>query len=220
MDLRIFRTWAGGTPNHRTRSTIGLRTQRLRVFCLATNQDIPDSAARCRIRWLDTNQVWKAFGVLSQKLDRQWLMRRLAAGARLAVAEVDSQIVGWNFYQLKEIEQFDWITVILPPRAAMAVGGFVVPEHRGNRILASIKRFAGRSLWSEGIDRMVSIVETGNSASLNAHRNVGAVSIMSIGRIALPGFEIIQIGTKWALRRSGNNERFSVIIDSTRDPRW
>ena len=115
--------------------------------------------ADLRVRWLGQEQVWAAFGALSQDYERDWLEQRLAAGSRVAVAELDGRIVGWNVYQLGESEQLDWLTVVLPADAVMALGGFVLPEFRGRRILAAIKRFAGRTFYGQGVRRMISLAE-------------------------------------------------------------
>ncbi len=165
------------------------------------------------IRWLDQEQVWAAFGVLSQDYERDWLEQRLAAGGRVAVAELDGRIVGWNVYQLGESEQLDWLKVVLPADAVMALGGFVLPEFRGRRVLAAIKRFAGQSYYSQGVRRMVSLVEPSNAASMNAHRNVGAAPLMTIARGQFAGVEIIRVGPRWTIRRSRRDRRFVARIE-------
>jgi L-amino acid N-acyltransferase YncA len=174
----------------------------LTVFSLALDPLGAPAPQELRLRWLSTDEVWAAFDVLALDYEEKWLARRLAAGGRLAVAEADGRIVGWNIYQLGEVEQSDWFTVVLPADAMIATGGFVIPEFRGRRVLAAIKRFAGQSFHARGIRRMISISETANRASMNAHRNVGAVQIMSLSRRRLAGVDLIRVGRRWMVRRS------------------
>ena len=188
------------------------RMQRLAVFILTIDPGARREPADLCIRWLGQGQVWAAFGVLSQDYERDWLEQRLAAGGRVAVAELDGRIVGWNVYQLGESEQLDWLKVVLPADAVMALGGFVLPELRGRRILAAIKRFAGRSFYDHGIRRMISLAEPSNAASMNAHRNVGAAQLMMIARGQFAGVEVIRVGPKWTIRRRRRDRRFIVHI--------
>jgi RimJ/RimL family protein N-acetyltransferase len=187
--------------------------QKLAVFSWTVDPTVKPESVGLRMRWLDEDEVWASFDVLAQDYERDWLERRLAAGGRLAVAELDGRIVGWNIYQLGESDQLDWLKVVLPADAVMALGGFVVPAFRGRRILAAIKRFAGRWYCSHGVRRMISIVEPANVPSMNAHRNVGAAEVMTIARGAFAGVEVIRVRRKWAIGRDRRDRRFILRIE-------
>lgn len=118
------------------------------------------------------------------------------AVARVAVAEEAGRIAGWNFYVCAgSVRVYSWLEIELAAgRDVFAMGSYVLPEHRGRHLLADIKGFAARSLVEGGLDRMFSVVETGNAASLRAHARVGAVPLATLTRVRIGGLDLVWTG--------------------------
>jgi L-amino acid N-acyltransferase YncA len=98
--------------------------------------------------------------------------------------EEDGRIVGYSCYPTYEsVPPFSWLVIRLRPGLdVFSVGGFVVPERRGQRIRGDMKRFAARHFVEQGYQRMVSVVDTTNTASLRANANLGSVSLATLTR--------------------------------------
>ncbi|WP_187969596.1 GNAT family N-acetyltransferase [Aquibium microcysteis] len=119
---------------------------------------------------------------------------RESAIARVAVAEEDGRVIGQNVYLAAgALRVYPWLTVELAQgREVLAMGGLVVPEHRGRHLLADIKGFAARAFLDQGYVRMVSVVETRNTASLRAHARIGAVALATLTRIRLGRLDLVR----------------------------
>jgi GNAT superfamily N-acetyltransferase len=168
-----------------------MRLEKFAVFNLNIDPKRRTSFPGLNCRWLSEEQIWRAYPVLQQDYEQNWLERRLAADGRLAIAEFDGQIVGWIIFQPGKIEQLDWLEISIPDDAIMSVGEFVVPQFRGKRILSFLKLFAGRYYHKRGITRIISFVKTRNKPSMNAQKNIGAKQFYSIYHALFAGVEFV-----------------------------
>jgi RimJ/RimL family protein N-acetyltransferase len=154
---------------------------RVIVYAADVDETIARTGSRPGIRWGEPadHQAMLAMGVRET-----WLMGYLNKGARLAVAEEDGRIVGYNIYvTYSPVRQHDWLTVNLRiGHDYLSFGGFVVPERRGRRLLGDLKGFAARHFAAEGYRRNISVVHSDNRSSLRAHAAIGATPVMSVRR--------------------------------------
>ena len=73
----------------------------------------------------------------------------------------------------------------------MSLNGFVVPDKRGQRLLADVKGFAARHFATEGYRRNISVVHSGNRASVRAHATVAAKPLASLQHMRIGKLSII-----------------------------
>ena len=90
-----------------------------------------------------------------------------------------------------ESRLYVWLVVKLKTgQDVFAMGALVVPERRGQRLFPDIRGFAARDFVEQGYQRMISLIDVRNEASINAHARFGAVPLATldgelIGKLAL-----------------------------------
>ena len=127
---------------------------------------------------VDDRVRWYAPGdreiLLARSLELTTLDWFLNNGGRIAVMELDGQVVGWNMYSFVDEPHYGWLLLRLPSDAVYASTSYVMPSHRGHQTVARLKAFTARSFMSEGYKRLLSTVDDSNIASMKAHAFVGA----------------------------------------------
>jgi hypothetical protein len=182
---------------------------RLIVFAADLNDVIARTGSRPGIRWA---MLADSSALIAGGIGGTWLNSFLERGGRLAVAEEDGRIVGYNFYvTYSAVQQHSWLIVDLQAgHDYMSLGGFVVPEKRGQRLLGDIKGFAARHFAAEGYRRNISVTRSDNGSTLRAHAAIGAKPVMSVRRARIGKLSIIAKDGGFPRVLWGNDQPFVV----------
>jgi hypothetical protein len=122
-----------------------------------------------------------------RKGDHARIARRFAHGFRYFAIEEGAQTVGWFWVLVGGARYFDELRWRLPLRDDQAWGrdAFVVPSHRGRRLLPMLVRAAaameGRPL------HMLSDVDAVNLPSLRVHAGLGFRRVCTVRAVAIAG---------------------------------
>jgi hypothetical protein len=129
-----------------------------------------------RVRWATSadKRALLALGLREAKTEM------LLNASRIAVLEEGGRLVARNSYWRNEFPGDSGLKVRISADAIAVTDGFVDPCHRGCRHIAALKAFAANEYLAAGYRRMVSLVRLRNTASLHAHRNVGALPVFRI----------------------------------------
>jgi len=176
---------------------------RVIVFAADLSDMIAGTGARAGIRWGGPGDrpALTAAGIGATWLDR------IDKGLRFVVAEEDGRIIGHNIYlTFDEVQQYDWLRISLrAEHDVYSSSAFVLPERRGQRLIADMKRFAARDFVAQGYRRMISVVRAGNEASMKAHARVGAVPLLTLTRVRMGSLILVWQGrslrqVSWGIR--------------------
>jgi len=166
---------------------------RVLVFAAELPEIIARTGARSGIRW---GGPADRHALIAAGTNETWLDRALDNGARFLVVEEEGRIIGQNIYLthalLDNTRQYPWLALeVQPQHDIYSLGGYVVPEWRGRRLIAHMKGFAARYFVQQGFRRMISLVDADNDASVRAHRHVGAVPLASLTRVRICGLTLV-----------------------------
>jgi L-amino acid N-acyltransferase YncA len=141
------------------------------------------------IRWGTLDDMG---GLVATGVDALWL-RLIDDRAPFAVMEEDGRVIGFTIFMPHEkVYQYRWLVLRLRPHQdVFSTGAFVIPERRGGGITADIKSFAARHYAGQGYRRMVSVVNARNTASIRAHRRVGAAPLGTLRRARIGDINMV-----------------------------
>jgi RimJ/RimL family protein N-acetyltransferase len=183
---------------------------RVIIFAADVNETIARTEPRPGIRWGEPGDLPALSGI---GLRETWLKDRLDRGARLVVAEEDGRIVGYVIYvTVSPVRQYSWLLVHLRPKSdTLSMGGFVVPAKRGRQLIGDMKGYAARHFHAEGYRRNISVVRSGNRASVRAHAAIGATPLISLWHARIGKLRLIAPGNLLA-RVMWGKQTFVVTV--------
>lgn len=122
-----------------------------------------------------------------RKGDRDRIARRFAQGFRYFAIEEGAQTVGWFWVLVGGARYFDELRWRLPLRDDQAWGrdAFVIPSHRGRRLLPMLVR-AAATMEGQPL-HMLSDVDAVNLPSLRVHANLGFRRVCTVRALAVAG---------------------------------
>lgn len=163
---------------------------RATVFTCDLRKIVARASLRPGIRWGHSGDRDR---LVSMGADARWLDSEIGKGSRLVVVEENGKILGYSCYPTYEYATpFSWLVIRSRPGLdVFSVGGFVVPERRGQRIRGDMKRFAARHFVEQGYQRMVSVVDVTNTASLRSNANLGSVPLATLTRIRVGKLNLV-----------------------------
>lgn len=162
-----------------------------------------------RVRWHTSDDL----AVIQQHhVSADYMAPRLAAGARIAIAEVGDIVAGWRFYQTGPITQSPCFRLHLPSDTIAAYAAYVLPTHRGQRIFALIHDHCAAVLADEGYRRIVSMTHIDNPASMKAHANGSERPIMRVDYRKMLGFNVIGVDGRYRLGRWSKKRQFDIHV--------
>lgn len=159
---------------------------RVILFAADLSDIIARTAPRPEIRW---GKPADHGALIAAGANAEWVdwMTSGDPRARFAIAEEDGRIIGQNLYFTGDsIRPYRWL--VLKPKKGLdvvAMGGFVIPERRGQSILPDIKGFAARDFMQRGYCRMISWADAKNEASIKSHARVGAIPLATLTRLRI-----------------------------------
>jgi GNAT superfamily N-acetyltransferase len=162
-----------------------------------------------RIRWHTPDDLPL---IERHHVSADYMAPRPAAGARIAIAEINGTVAGWRFYQTGPIKQSPCFRLHLPADAIAAYAAYVLPEHRGQRIFAQIHDHCAAVLAEEGYSRIVSMTHIDNDASMKAHANGSERPIIRVDYRKMMGFSAIAVDGRWRLGRWSKARRFDIHV--------
>jgi hypothetical protein len=185
-----------------------------RVIVFAADLDETIARTRPRRAGLRWGMVGDAETLLAIGLRETQLRGCFDRGNRLVVAEQDGRIVGYNIYlTASPLRQHTWLLINLQTgRDYLSMGGFVVPEKRGQRLLGDMKGFAARYFLAEGYRRNISVVHSDNRASLRSHSAVGAIPLTTLRHARIGKLRLVAQDGGIPRVMWGNKQPFVVTV--------
>jgi GNAT superfamily N-acetyltransferase len=130
-------------------------------------------------------------------LDRQTIENFFAQGARVAVAELSDQVIGYQWVALETWAIYNWLCISIDPNSMWFTTAFVAPEFRGHDISPKLKAFVFQSLGAEGMDEAWGLVQFLNRSSIAALSKIGLRVVEKFVYLRLLGLTVVKIGPRW-----------------------
>lgn len=98
-------------------------------------------------------------------------LKRFKSGDYCLLAVVDGKVVGYEWFCTgsKHIEERYGFKITIPENALYAYDAFISPDYRKKGIWSQLISASSDIMCSKGKDIIISLVEYGNEASMNAH---------------------------------------------------
>jgi len=139
--------------------------------------------------------------------DATWVDWGISNGSTFIVAEEEGRIAGYSCYATCEnVPHFSWLVIRLRPGLDVcSVGGFVIPERRGQRIRGDMRCFAARYFFEQGYQRMIGVVDATNTASLRSNATSGTDRFATLTRVRIGKLIVVWQGralrhVRWGAR--------------------
>jgi hypothetical protein len=132
----------------------------------------------------------KSFSVADHEYglaEKQFSFERLARGDSLLIGERDGEVIfyAWLMHGLMDMDM--GVLVPVSTLAAYSYKVFTVQRARGLRICHAYYSFIRRWLYTQGYERLVCRITTGNTPSIHAHARAGFRPKGQLWRISLAG---------------------------------
>lgn len=126
-----------------------------------------------------------------------YINRRLAAGARIGIAEIDGAPAGWMFFEGGRCDQADWLTFAMAPDMVCMYAAFTLPKYRGRHIPARLRAFCAHHWPDPGLQRFVWIAEITNAGSMRSAAQESAIERHDMIAVSFGRASIFRFGGRW-----------------------
>lgn len=187
--------------------------RRYNVYLVPRFHTTPLGNEDLHYRWASPEDI---DAIAGRDVKRDYLDRRLEAGARIALAEDDGVLVGWKFFQTGHCDQYDWIALRMPDDMACIFAAYTDPAYRGRRIQSKLVAFGAEAWPDENLRRFVWIIDRKNTASLkmsDAITDVVPPEIRSLEVHSLAGVKLVRYNGRWRAGRWNRDRRCEITID-------
>jgi hypothetical protein len=106
---------------------------------------------------------------------RATFLARFASGDRCAVAGVNGQIVGYEWFSVQPrhiVQPFGYV-IDIPPGSVYAYDAYILPKYRLCGVWLGFKRHLAGLMRELSLNRVLTYVEYGNGLSLRTHLRFG-----------------------------------------------